>query len=74
MFHSPPARCHRLVLLPSNTADVRLLQRSMLAELSARLMDSRAAENINLGMHVEEGAGPDDGPARLVIGDDCSVM
>ena len=46
----------------------------MLAELSARLMDSRAAGNMNLGMQVEQGAGPDDGPARLVIGDDCSVM
>jgi hypothetical protein len=50
-------------------------QRSMLAELSARLMDSRAAAgNIDLRTQVEEGAGPDDGPVRLAIGDDCKVM
>jgi len=46
----------------------------MLAELSARLMASRAAGNINLGVQIEGGADPDDEPARLVLGDDCSVM
>jgi hypothetical protein len=46
----------------------------MLAELSARLMASRAAGNHTMGMQVEGGAHPDDGPARLVLGDDCSVM
>jgi hypothetical protein len=46
----------------------------MLAELSARLLASRAAGNNNLGIPVEGGAEPDDGPARLMLGDDCSVM
>lgn len=47
----------------------------MLAELSARLMASRAAGgNNNSGVQAEEGTELDDGPARLVLGDDCSVM
>lgn len=50
----------------------------MLAQLSARLMASRAAGlqpgNNGLGVQVEGGGGPDDGPARLVLGDECRVM
>lgn len=50
----------------------------MLAQLSARLMASRAAGaqpgNNGLGVSVEGGEEDDDRVARLVLGDDCSVM
>jgi hypothetical protein len=48
----------------------------MLAQLSARLMASRAAGlqpgNNGLGVQVE--GGPEDEVARLVLGDECRVM
>lgn len=50
----------------------------MLAQLSARLMASRAAGaqpgNHGLLTHLEAAAGPEGEPARLALGDDCSVM
>lgn len=52
----------------------------MLAQLSARLMASRAAGvqpgNNGLGVQVLGGGdgGPEDEVARLVLGDECSVM
>jgi hypothetical protein len=49
----------------------------MLAQLSARLMASRAAGvqpgGNGLGVQVEDG-GPEDQVARLVLGDECRVM
>jgi hypothetical protein len=50
----------------------------MLAQLSARLMATRAAGlqpgNNGLGVQVQGEDGPQDGPARLELGDDCRVM
>lgn len=52
----------------------------MLAQLSARLMASRAAGlqpgNNGLGVQQEGSGEPEgeDGPVRLVLGDDCRVM
>lgn len=54
----------------------------MLAQLSARLMATRAAGvqpgNNGLGVQVQGGGdgdgGPEDQVARLVLGDECRVM
>lgn len=54
----------------------------MLAELAARLRASRAGVPgggvqtgaHGLGMDVEGEGDPEDGPVRLVLGEDCSVM
>lgn len=52
----------------------------MLAQLSARLMATRAAGlqpgNNGLGVQVQDGGdgGPEDEVARLILGDECSVM
>ena len=50
----------------------------MLAQLSARLMATRAAGmqpgNNGLGVQVQGGDGPEDEVARLVLGDECRVM
>lgn len=50
----------------------------MLAQLSARLMASRAAGvqpgNNGLGVQVEATGGPENEVARLVLGDECRVM
>lgn len=52
----------------------------MLAQLSARLMATRAAGmqlgNNDLGVQVQGGGdgGPEDEVARLVLGDECRVM
>lgn len=50
----------------------------MLAQLSARLMATRAAGmqpgNNGLGVQVQGAGGQEDEVARLVLGDECSVM
>jgi hypothetical protein len=68
-----------MVLVVVKLQLTRLLsQRSMLAQLSARLVASRTAglqhSNNGLGVQVQGGEGPEDGPVRLVLGDDCRVM
>ena len=50
----------------------------MLAQLSARLMATRATGvqpgNNGLGVQVQDDDGPENEVARLVLGDECMVM